>query len=174
MRGSGWLVTAGLIGVASVGVGLGLAGGKAGAAGCHTGMVDGVYAMSGSGAVAGVPFATTGAATFDGAGRFSGPHLESTGGTIDRGRMDGSYRITEDCLGTAVFRHRHDRHVGGRWVQYVDEVHVLHLAVSGNGQSVSWLVLGNTTASPDTVADDAAETSLPVPGLVISGTFDRN
>lgn len=180
MRRPSWLTAAGLAGIASLATGLALAGGPgaittAGAgAGCGTGMLTGVYAMAGAGNTGGAPFATTGTATFDGAGRFSGSHLESIGGTIERASMEGTYRIGDGCRGTAVFVHRHERPVRGRWVEYLSDTHVLDLVVSAGGQRVGWLVLGNTTATPANAEHTPEEANVPVPGIVISGTFERS
>lgn len=139
---------------------------------CGVGSLSGIYTTTNSGTVGGVPSTGVGTVTFDGAGHVSGSQVDSTEGAISRTPIEGTYDVTADCRGTAVFEHRHEQKVGDSWAEHLVETHVIEMAVAADGRKVYWILA--ESSPPEPVRSTIATPRQPNLGIMFSGTFDRS
>lgn len=112
--------------------------------GCSLETLRGAYAIYGTGSASGVPLAVMGRVTFDGAGRTTATFVESYGGVIDDGIIDGTYTLDPDCRGSATVTMKHyvrRASQAGQAHQYRHEIHAVDLVVAAGGQKFFWVLV---------------------------------
>lgn len=148
MRAGEVLKSAAVAGLAAVTVGFTLGPGSstraAADAGCSAETLRGAYVLYGTGSASGVPLAVMGRVTFDGAGHTTATFLESYGGVIDDGLIEGTYSFAPDCRGSATVTMKHYvRRAGhaGLAHEYRHEIHAVDLVVASGGQKFFWVLV---------------------------------
>lgn len=140
---------------------------RAGAeSGCGVTTVQGTYALHGTGVASGAPWVANGRFVFDGNGRSSGTAIESYGGVVDDGILEGTYTVESDCRGSATYRMQHRARSAGQG-EYRHEVHRVDLVVAAGGQRIFWVVVGG-----DPKAAPAGRETVDA-GIMASGTLER-
>jgi hypothetical protein len=136
---------------------------------CGLESVRGAYALYGTGAAFGSPWMAHGRFTFDGTGHSTGTMIESYGGVIDDGVLDGTYTMGPDCRGSASYDMQHTARGGGGAHEYRHESHRFDIVAAAGGGKVFWIL---TDTYPSAVpagsrphVDDATVT--------IGGWFER-
>jgi hypothetical protein len=148
MRARDVLTSAAVVGLAAATVGFTLGPGnhtKAVAdAGCSAETLRGAYALYGTGNASGVPLAVMGRFMFDGAGHTTVTMVESYGGVIDDGVLEGTYSLDPGCRGsiTATMKHyvRRTGHAGQAH-EYRHEIHAADIVVASGGQKFFWVLV---------------------------------
>jgi len=148
MRAGDVLKSAAVVGLAAVTVGftVGVADHRRAVAdpGCSAESLRGAYVLYGTGSASGVPLAVMGRVTFDGAGHTTATFLESYGGVIDDGLIEGTYSFAPDCRGSATVTMKHYvRRTGdaGQAHHYRHEIHSVDLMVASGGQKFFWVLV---------------------------------
>ena len=121
-------------------------------AGCSAETIRGGYALYATGNVAGIPLAANGRFTFDGAGHSTATMIESAGGVIDDGILEGTYSLNPDCRGTLTYTMKHYKRgtsLAGQAHEYRHEVHIIDIVVASGGRRIFALVVDTyPTAAP--------------------------
>jgi hypothetical protein len=148
MRARDVLTSAAVVGLAAATIGFPLGPGNqtraVADAGCSAETLRGAYALYGTGNAAGVPLAVMARVTFDGAGHAALTMVESYGGVIDDGVIDGTYSLDPDCRGsmTGTMKHyvRRAAHAGQAH-EYRHEIHDVDIVVASGGQKFFWVLV---------------------------------
>lgn len=113
-------------------------------AGCSAETIRGAYALYATGIAYGAEWAGIGRFTFDGAGRSTATMIESYGGLIDDGTLEGTYSLNSDCRGSMTYTMKHYKRGAGEAGQaheYRHEVHIIDIVVASGGQKIFGVVV---------------------------------
>jgi hypothetical protein len=133
--------------------------------GCSAQTIRGAYAIYGTGVAFGTPWAAHGRFTFDGVGHATSKVVESYGGVIDDGVMDGTYALDADCRGSATVDMHHTPRAGGLGHEYRHETHRVDLVVAGGGAKIFWILIDTyPTAVPPSLRPHVDDATLSVSG----------
>lgn len=113
-------------------------------AGCSAEALRGAYALYGTGNASGVPLAVMGRVVFDGAGHITVTMVESYGGVIDDGVIEGTYSLDPACRGSLTGTMKHYvRRAGqaGQAHEYRHEIHAADIVVASGGQKFFWVLV---------------------------------
>lgn len=140
-------------------------------AGCSAETIRGAYAAYASGIAFGLPWVANGRFTFDGAGRSTATMIESYGGVIDDGILDGTYVVNPDCRGSLTYSMKHyvrDTGQAGQVHEYRHEVHKIDIVVAARGQKIIGVLVDTypTAVPPGVPATDD-------PTVAINGWLER-
>ena len=161
------LAAAVVLGATAIGFTLGT-GSKARAdSGCSVETIRGAYALYGTGVAFGAPWTAHGRFTFDGAGHSTGKVVESYGGFIDDGVLNGTYSIDPECRGSATYDMQHTTRAGGPGHEYRHETHRVDVVAAAGGAKIFWILTDtHPTAVPPALRPHVDDASISVSGYL--------
>lgn len=161
-----WVVLGAIVSVAIAGV---AGSGARAEPGCDVGSARGAYMLYGTGTAFGAPWTAHGRFTFDGGGHSAGTMVESYGGVIDDGVLDGTYSVGPDCRGAATYDMHHTARSGGGPHEYRHETHRFEIVAGPGGAKIFWIL----TDTYPTVVPAGARPHIDDATVTIGGWFER-